>query len=103
MHYARFTIRGRGTDDAVLCTASQTYALRAVTLSNTILVVTAPSSASMDMEMESDLRASELIVRDEVRFLIVYSSLEGVELKFSHTSYQTGWISALHSSLRLSS
>ena len=75
MHYARFTIRGRGTDDAVLCTASQTYALRAVTLSNTILVVTAPSSASMDTEVESDLRgASELIVRDEVRFLKVYSS-----------------------------
>ncbi|KAF8493606.1 sister chromatid cohesion protein Dcc1 [Gautieria morchelliformis] len=69
----QFTIRGRTNDDAVLCTASQTYALRAVTLSNTILVSTTPSSTSasvlpndsMDMDVQPRA-ASELIVRDEL-------------------------------------
>lgn len=52
----RFTIRGRVSDDAVLCTASQTYAIRAVTHSNTFVVATGPSDGS----------SSGLVVRDQV-------------------------------------
>ncbi|KAF8587983.1 hypothetical protein K439DRAFT_1336458 [Ramaria rubella] len=72
----RFTIRGRTTDDAVLCTAEKTYALRAVTLSNTIVIATAPedekSDSGMDLDAGGDTdaasgaRGPELIVRDEV-------------------------------------
>ncbi|KAA1476803.1 hypothetical protein DENSPDRAFT_807700 [Dentipellis sp. KUC8613] len=40
-----FTIKGAPEDDAVLCTADRTYALRAVVLSNSVLVVTPPSSS----------------------------------------------------------
>ncbi|KAF8530392.1 sister chromatid cohesion protein Dcc1 [Hysterangium stoloniferum] len=57
----QFTIRGRPNDDAVLCTASRTYALRAVTLSNTIVVATAPDPAT-----SNDDETLELIVQDQV-------------------------------------
>ncbi|KAF9519152.1 hypothetical protein BS47DRAFT_1288725 [Hydnum rufescens UP504] len=40
------TIRGRDSDDAVLCTPSSTYAIRSVTLSNTAVITTSPAYSS---------------------------------------------------------
>jgi sister chromatid cohesion protein DCC1 len=41
------SIKGHPTEDAVLCTSEKTYAVRSVTLSNTVLVVT-PSRSDPD-------------------------------------------------------
>jgi sister chromatid cohesion protein DCC1 len=54
----RFTIKGQPNEDAVLCTSDKTYALRSVTLSNTVLVVT-PENASND-----------LVIRDQVNEIL---------------------------------
>lgn len=63
---SRFTIRGRSSDDAVLCTASKTYALRSIALSNTILL-TSPALSSHESESET---VEKLIVHDEISQLI---------------------------------
>ena len=41
-----FTIKGLPNDDAVLCTAENTYTLRSVVLSNSVLVITAATSSN---------------------------------------------------------
>lgn len=74
--YARLTIRGRANDEAVLCTQSRTYALRAVTLSNTILITTAPATASA---------SASLVVRDQVRMAVLAEYLADVGIGVAGT------------------
>lgn len=38
--YPRLSIKGKDTDDAILCTGAQTYALRAVNVSNSFVIAT---------------------------------------------------------------
>ncbi|KNZ81511.1 Sister chromatid cohesion protein DCC1 [Termitomyces sp. J132] len=54
-------IKGKSGEDAVLCTANKTFAVRSVTLSNSILVVTPPSDASC-MNFTDDT----VVIRDQV-------------------------------------
>ncbi|KAG5650583.1 hypothetical protein H0H81_011722 [Sphagnurus paluster] len=57
----RLKIKGHSGDDAVLCTADQTFAVRSVALSNTVLVVTPPPDAfSLNFADES------VVIRDQV-------------------------------------
>ncbi|KAF8917995.1 sister chromatid cohesion protein Dcc1 [Mucidula mucida] len=60
----RFTIRGQGNDDAVLCTSTSTYIMRTVNLSNSVLVVTPPDASSMDLDDD------KLVIRDQVNEII---------------------------------
>lgn len=53
---SRLTIKGRPSDDAVLCTHNKTYALRGVSISNSLLVLRPGSIASSS--------SSELHIRD---------------------------------------
>ncbi|KAF9055404.1 hypothetical protein BDZ89DRAFT_18952 [Hymenopellis radicata] len=61
---ARFTIRGQGNEDAVLCTSTSTYIMRTVNLSNSVLVVTPPDASSMDLDDD------KLVIRDQVNEII---------------------------------
>lgn len=58
---ASFTIKGDSQDDAVLCTANKTYAVRSVVLSNLVLVVTrAPETNDQDT----------VVIRDQVQEIL---------------------------------
>ncbi|BEI86217.1 hypothetical protein CcaverHIS002_0605040 [Cutaneotrichosporon cavernicola] len=49
------TIKGRPSDDAVLCTADKTYALRGVSISNSLLVLRPPPSSADELHIR-DIR-----------------------------------------------
>ncbi|KAG8936796.1 hypothetical protein FRC03_007606 [Tulasnella sp. 419] len=55
---SHLTIRGRSTDDAVLCTRTKTYSIRSVAQSNSILVVTAAK--------DSPEQSTNLIIQDQL-------------------------------------
>jgi sister chromatid cohesion protein DCC1 len=59
------TIKGNPDDDAVLCTADKTYALRSVVLSNSVLVVTAPSTSA-----NSPSKHQDVVIRDQLNEII---------------------------------
>ena len=73
-------------DDAVLCTNDLTYALRAVTLSNTVAIGTSPLYSSdqdfaedaLVIEIPGDLGAG--LLGNEVRFLFKNELVEGSEV-----------------------
>lgn len=50
------TIKGQTDEDAVLCTADKTYTLRSVVLSNSVLVVTPPTTGSNE----------DIVIRDQL-------------------------------------
>ncbi|KAG6873769.1 hypothetical protein C0995_011588 [Termitomyces sp. Mi166 len=54
-------IKGQRGEDAVLCTANKTFAVRSVTLSNSILVVT-PTTDASSMDFADDA----VVIRDQV-------------------------------------
>lgn len=54
-------IKGQSGEDAVLCTANKTFAVRSVVLSNSILVVTPPPDAS-----SLDFADDAVVIRDQV-------------------------------------
>ncbi|KAG6869263.1 hypothetical protein C0993_000016 [Termitomyces sp. T159_Od127] len=54
-------IKGQSGEDAVLCTANKTFAVRSVVLSNSILVVTSPPDAS-----SLDFADDAVVIRDQV-------------------------------------
>ncbi|KAG9014540.1 hypothetical protein FRB95_007221 [Tulasnella sp. JGI-2019a] len=58
----KVSIRGRTTDDAVLCTDTRTYSLRSVQMSNSYLVLTGSNKAEDDH--------GKLILRDQVNEII---------------------------------
>lgn len=53
-------IKGDPTEDAVLCTRDKTYSIRAVNLSNTLLVVTSPPDTALDFTDDA------VVIRDQV-------------------------------------
>ncbi|KAL0949471.1 hypothetical protein HGRIS_009524 [Hohenbuehelia grisea] len=73
-------IKGATTDDAVVCTAERTYAMRSVALSNSILVTTSPSDplqnhsddgmnidSPMDIDRPlNDMDSNTIVIRDTV-------------------------------------
>ncbi|KAI0790829.1 sister chromatid cohesion protein Dcc1 [Abortiporus biennis] len=59
-----WSIKGQTTEDAVLCTANKTYALRSVVLSNSVLVVTPPMNNS---EGNPD---TDVVIRDELHEIL---------------------------------
>jgi sister chromatid cohesion protein DCC1 len=61
-------VKGGPTDDAVLCTPNQTYAIRSVSLSNSVLVVTAPQDGEHDDESAIDSDA--VVIRDQVNEIL---------------------------------
>lgn len=64
---SQLCIKGNTTEDAVLCTANQTYTLRAVSLSNSLLVVSAPSreDSYTDSASGGDL-APRVVIHDQL-------------------------------------
>ncbi|KAJ1304701.1 hypothetical protein OPQ81_005840 [Rhizoctonia solani] len=64
---ANLSIRGRPEDDAVLCTQSKTYAIRSVTLSNSVLVM---SNARPDSKPSGDSEI-EVAEADESNTLVI--------------------------------
>jgi len=58
--HCSLTIKGHPDEDAVLCTADKTYALRSVVLSNSILVATAPSSCERH----------DVVIRDQLSEIV---------------------------------
>ena len=66
-----FTIKGASEEDAVLCTAHRTYAVRSVVLSNTMGVVTAdPTPREEADEVEDDDACQEVFIRDQLHEII---------------------------------
>ncbi|KIY74039.1 hypothetical protein CYLTODRAFT_364313 [Cylindrobasidium torrendii FP15055 ss-10] len=65
----RFTIRGEKGEDAVLCTASSTYAMRTVLLSNSVLVVTPLDASTLDFD------ENKIAIRDQVNSIIELSPI----------------------------
>ncbi|KAG8864458.1 hypothetical protein FRB96_004961 [Tulasnella sp. 330] len=59
---SKVSIRGRTTDDAVLCTDTRTYSLRSVQMSNSYLILTGSNDAEDDH--------GKLILRDQVNEII---------------------------------
>ncbi|RXW24700.1 hypothetical protein EST38_g1139 [Candolleomyces aberdarensis] len=57
-------IKGDPTEDAVLCTNDKTYSIRAVNLSNTLLVVTPPPDTAHDFSDEV------VVIRDQVNEIL---------------------------------
>ncbi|GLB33888.1 putative sister chromatid cohesion protein Dcc1 [Lyophyllum shimeji] len=57
----RFKIKGKADENAVLCTANKTFAIRSVALSNSVLVVTPPPDTS-----SLDFTADAVVIRDQV-------------------------------------
>ncbi|KAJ2936934.1 hypothetical protein H1R20_g177, partial [Candolleomyces eurysporus] len=58
------SIKGDATEDAVLCTSDKTYSIRAVNLSNTLLVVTPPPDTAL--EFSDDV----VVIRDQVNEIL---------------------------------
>jgi len=72
------TINGQQNDDAVLCTADKTYALRSVTLSNSVLVVNA-NETSGEMVIRSQLNDILELVPSVPRLHRLGGLLKGME------------------------
>ncbi|KAF9446941.1 hypothetical protein P691DRAFT_803234 [Macrolepiota fuliginosa MF-IS2] len=62
-----FTVKGQPNEDAVLCTQDKTYTLRSVALSNSVLVVTAPSSGS---SIDNVNGGEPAVIRDELHEIL---------------------------------
>ncbi|KAF5387770.1 hypothetical protein D9615_000479 [Tricholomella constricta] len=58
-------IKGQAGDDAVLCTAEKTFAVRSVALSNSVLVVTPPLDASAP-----NFTDDALVIRDQINEIL---------------------------------
>ncbi|EKM80114.1 hypothetical protein AGABI1DRAFT_91394 [Agaricus bisporus var. burnettii JB137-S8] len=65
-----FAIKGRTGEDAVLCTTDKTYSLRSVALSNSVLVVTPPSSGS---SISTTSGREPVVIRDELHEILEIS------------------------------
>ncbi|KAJ4478207.1 sister chromatid cohesion protein Dcc1 [Lentinula aciculospora] len=64
-----FYIKGQPGEDAVLCTQDKTYAIRSVSLSNSILVVTSPPDSDVSSESE-DNSFPNIIIRDQLHEIL---------------------------------
>ncbi|KAJ3710472.1 sister chromatid cohesion protein Dcc1 [Lentinula raphanica] len=60
-----FHIKGQHGEDAVLCTQDKTYAIRTVSLSNSILVVTSPPDTDISLEGD-DNGLPTIAIRDQI-------------------------------------
>jgi hypothetical protein len=58
------TVKGKPTDDAVICTPSATYQLRTISLSNSLLVLEQPTASSSTSPDTDISRAPELHLKD---------------------------------------
>jgi sister chromatid cohesion protein DCC1 len=58
--------KGETNEDAVLCTHDKTYAVRSVVLSNTILVVTPPTSLDEEGLGENE----RIVIRDQLQDIL---------------------------------
>jgi sister chromatid cohesion protein DCC1 len=67
-------IKGRGTDDAVFTTPDSTYAIRSVSISNTIIILTSPPGHSDLSISASDVAAGA----DEVHNLLIRDQLHEI-------------------------
>ncbi|KIJ49401.1 hypothetical protein M422DRAFT_161356 [Sphaerobolus stellatus SS14] len=88
----QLTIRGRPNDDAVLCTSSKTYNIRAVTISNTIIVATSPEQDDPGNNGKSP--NEQLVVRDQISHLLelvpVVPRLQRLEAMLKGCEYDEG-------------
>lgn len=57
----RLCIKGNFQDDAILCTASKSFSLRSITLSNTLLLTTANPQDSTSESLVVRYQASEIL------------------------------------------
>ena len=71
------TIKGKGEDDAVLCTKDRTWGLRAISVSNTLLVVTAGESA--DASDDEDTTQSIYVQSELSQILEIIPAVAKVE------------------------
>lgn len=63
----RWMIKGQPTDDAVLCTEDKTYSIRTVVLSNSVLVVTRPTSS---FAQNIDSGEDDVVIRDTIHDIL---------------------------------
>lgn len=71
------TIKGKSEDDAVLCTRDRTWDLRAISVSNTFLIVTAQDSA--DASNDEDTTQSIYIQSELSQILEIVPAVAKVE------------------------
>ncbi|KAJ3778775.1 sister chromatid cohesion protein Dcc1 [Lentinula raphanica] len=64
-----FHIKGQHGEDAVLCTQDKTYAIRTVSLSNSILVVTSPPDSDISLEGD-DNGGPTIAIRDQINEIL---------------------------------
>lgn len=62
--YRRLTVKGKPTDDAVICTPSSTYQLRTISLSNSLLVLEQPTASSSKLTSSAPPSKPELHLQD---------------------------------------
>ncbi|KAF8076477.1 sister chromatid cohesion protein Dcc1 [Lyophyllum atratum] len=65
LRQSSFKIKGKAGEDAVLCTADKTFAVRSVQLSNSVLVVTPPPDAS-----SVDFTDDAVVICDQVNEIL---------------------------------
>jgi hypothetical protein len=62
--FDRLTVKGKPTDDAVICTPSSTYQLRTISLSNSLLVLEQPTASSSTSSSTDTTKPPELHLQD---------------------------------------